>query len=430
MKKIILLILFCIFVFLSSCDDDNQNTVNNDDKSSEMLIMEDIYFFRKYDGDLFYGTTLIMSKSPVKINPVSKTASYICVDPLCTHEKGCPLYRRKDCYVTGNYLFFTDGAVGIDSQTGNRDGEMQLCVYDMINGKVCKLGEKHGDNLTIHGRVGKYLYYTVPKYSKEDKNHAEYIMYRADAESGDVIIIPLYGIALDTPYLYPYLYDIVDNKIFWFYMDDEELAAYTTDLDGKNKTDIDSSKYRGYEFGGKYSEDGYSYYAFRNASSEEFNQAVLGSYEFWCIMLDNKLYRVLFDSGDKSEEPEILAESVMTFAQHGDKIYYTVLEDNPELIDNNGEKTWNWSGGKVYVMNSDGSDKHLLCDTGYNLRHNIGRTGFFEVKTINGIDYLALAMTVAEKIDYNLTGYTYVQSSETLIINGSTGEYALIYVPE
>jgi hypothetical protein len=147
------------------------------------------------------------------------------------------------------------------------------------------------------------------------------------------------------------------------------------------------------------------------------------------MLRNNRLYKIPFDL---SGEPEVIADSVIHFIAHGDKIYFTALADDPELIEHNGEQIYNWSGGKIYVMDNDGANKRLLADTGYNLSESPETSAagaFAEAKTINGVDYIAWSILVANEDD-RLRGVNFVPSSDTIIINASTGEWVVLSVPE
>ena len=432
MKKIILCTLITLVLFfVVSCDvtDAKKNTnINaNNDTVKEEKTMDDIYFFRTGNDSIrLISGEIIYGKAPVKINPVKKTVSSICLDPLCDHRVDCPLYTTKDIHIDGTYLFYIEGVSVTSTLTNDKTGSVNLLVYDMINGNSRKIAE-YRDNFIIVGEAGSYLYYYLPMYNEEDTTHVDYILYRADAKTGNVIEMPLYeeyssimdGTAGNTDY--PSIYAINNNKIYWHVRDKINTSAmvyYTTDFEGTNKEMLE---YTG-NFGmmnGKYS-GGYFYYGvimvtmlfedFMNASGSDLQRS----------KLNNNIYRIPLDG---SSEAELIAESVMTYTLLGDKVYYTVLEGEAEAVEYCGIETFNWSGGKVYVMNSDGTDKQLLCETGHDLS-NVN--GYFEAKTIDGIDYIALSFNI-EAQNYS-SGYT--ASSDTIIINASTGEYTVVSVPE
>jgi len=84
-------------------------------------------------------------------------------------------------------------------------------------------------------------------------------------------------------------------------------------------------------------------------------------------------------------------------------------------------------------MNSDGTDQQLLCETEYDLGDGYGylftSKSFIGAKTINGVDYIAMSFnTISQMPSY--VEYDYVVSSDTIIINASTGELTVVSVPE
>ena len=420
MKKIVLClsVIFALFA-LVSCKDDVVKNIDTDENANanKEIIVEDWYFFRTYDGGNFQISHGINRKSPIKINPVSKNATFICIDPLCNHDGiDCPLFGSGTMYIAGNYLFYTSGIIWNDAYTGEQLGSVILYAYDMLNGNTRQIVE-YKDKLIIAGGAANYLYYYIAQYNEEDSRLVTYTLHRADAKSGNIIEIGDYSYEgeMQGNINYPNIYTIIDNKIYWWSSsEDVDGAFYTTDLDGKNRKDIDLKAGIFYIAGilSKY-DNGYAYYTMSNRTP--FG----GEYEFGSAMRDNRLFRILLDDG---VELELIAESVITYALCGDKIYYTVLEENPKHIEYPEVETWNWSGGKVYVMNSDGTDKKLVCETGYDLS-DYREHGFFEVKTIDGIDYIAVSYTI-------LVSDRFAPSSDTLIINASTGEYTVVSVPE
>jgi hypothetical protein len=67
----------------------------------------------------------------------------------------------------------------------------------------------------------------------------------------------------------------------------------------------------------------------------------------------------------------------------------------------------------------------LLADTGHNLSDG---GGIFEAKTIDGVDYIALSFVIVND-DPLWHGGNFRISSDTIIINASTGEWTVLSVP-
>ena len=448
MKKIILYIfIFAVLFLVISC----KNTEQDKEKDTKEIIMEDLYFFRMCDtveNDVF-------KSYKIKINPISKTATYICMDALCDHENiDCPLHGMGNLWVAGNYVFYGKDYLFNDAQ-GNKQGSLKLILYDMINGNIKQIAEYY-DTLKIVGGTESYLYYYIPEYNEEDVTRVDYTFYRADAKTGN--IIELFEHTSHSEYMsttnYPNLLAIINDKIYWFEYDNDskERKYYTTDLEGKNKALFDlgvvANKFRDES---KIGEDGRididieirkdgkvridslidikskidigNNYKYANgylyASVAEFVIFLeLSDYERNYLLRDGtNLYRKLFLG---NEEEELIAEHIIDFFPHGDKIYYIMLEENPVLVEYNGVDSWNWSGGKIYVMNSDGSDKKLLCETGYNLDESSNHNSFIDIKTIDGVDYIA----------WSYSDSTKESDTNTIIINASTGEYTVVFMPE
>jgi hypothetical protein len=455
MKKIVLvLLLLTLSLSLFACTgtggSNNSDTpgapANTNNNAPGEIIMENLYFFRPHNGRSFS----INDGSPVKINPVSKTVTFVCLDPLCDHNVDCPFFQSLWGYhVTGNYMFFMQFDRNFDESINDWDAWRYLCVYDMLSGITRKLTE-YRDNLNIIGVVENYLYYYTFRES-EETGDTEFVLHRADAVSGNIIDI-------DKPSLdgsaakwisAPAISKIADGKIYWSELDSENQRRiyYTTNLEGKNKELIDLKIEIGegadqtslHLFYATITDNnGYSYFKAealynRVPSDEELANRRARNYEGERSRRNRNLYRALSDG---SREAELLAESVIHFVMHGDKIYFMALQDDTEIIEyGNGSQTWNWSGGKVYVMNSDGSDRRLLADTGYNLSDpNTMMNKFFEVKTINGVDYIGLTHTIVLEHPpspfSSQPSWTLDISSDTIIINASTGEWVVLEMPE
>jgi len=453
MKKIILcgIIILALF-FIVSCKDDTEqekNTENNSNpKDNNEIIMEDWYFFRCYNGMPIFDThsSSFQYVSPVKINPISKNVTYVCLDALCDHynySTDCPFTRSANYLITGNYIFYQKGAISRFQNTGELISDLSLCVYDMTNGAVRQLAE-YKDQFKVIGGADGYCYYFIeqydhdPIYSSEETSSMKYILYRADAKTGKIIEMPLYvnysyeqknGIAL----VYPTIHAIIDKKIYWYCHDENKnMIYYTTDLEGENRVIIDFGEHSEYIFSyfGRYY-DGYFYYTTFN----DFDNLI--GYEYERAFYDKKLYRIAVDG---IKESELISESVITYVLCGDKIYYTKADEKAEFIDTKDyyglypESIYNWSGGKIYVMNSDGTDKKLLCETGYNLSLGNGgifQYGYVDAKTINGIDYVVWSYTGIRKQEGDfMDSYSYAASPDTVIINASTGAFTVVSMPD
>jgi hypothetical protein len=454
---LIILLALALILFVSCSSDKNggdtpANTNNNNPAPGE-IILEDLYFFRLGAAGNQGESTLF------KINPVTRTASFVCIDPLCSHAAGsdCPLesigVNRNESivyHITGNYLFFLRG--GIVHEAGYRFGSIELLVYDMLNGVIRKLAEYTDGTMNREWSVfgsGRYLFYPIVYFNDTDTGRIDrFVYYRADAVTGEIIELPLPTeirfTMIDKTYElflqgedssndlmdYPWIAGTAGDKIHWmvrFWPNPgrgvAQGQAYTTDLDGNNIESIPNMTglmpYSVYH-------DGYSYGLTSHLTLAEEMALEPGSYEHQFALMDRTLYRTLLGSHVEDEEHNrLLSENVISFRLLGDKIYLTILEEEPELIEYGGFQTWNWSGGKIWVMSLDGTDKRLLADTGYNLTN-----AFFEVKTINGIDYIAVSFNIITEDPFVPSEYWRIPSPDTIIINASTGEWVVLPPPE
>jgi hypothetical protein len=312
---------------------------------------------------------------------------------------------------------------------GRRFGSIELLVYDMLNGTIRKLAEytdQPPHNISIMG-YGRYLYYYIPHLNELDNGIMDrFVYYRADAVTGEIIELPLHGdYTSDNYWEYPRIWRAADNKLYWIrsLLESRTADFYITDLEGNNKETDESGILPGFDY-----HEGYQYLAGMLISWEEFEQFDASSYERLRGFRERNLRRRLV--GANPGEPvffEVIAESIVDYILHGDKIYFTRIEDEPEIIEYNGAQIWNWSGGKIWVMNLDGTDKRLLADTGYNFSF----FEFVEAKTINGVDYIAWSFDVpGQMLIDGVMADIPIASPDTIIINGSTGEWVVLSAPE
>ena len=452
MKKIVLCILIICAIFsVSSCKNENINseTDKSNNNTFKEIIMEDWYFFspgKWTKTGINYET--IEGYGPFKINPATKIASFICADPLCNHSIDCPFYNCNDSYVTSNYVFYT---VGYISDLKERVGDtVSLRVYDMLNNTVREIAEYRDNIYFFPVAAGNYLYYYVYQYIEDANGGSEkYSVFRADAKIGNTIEIPLYGNDYSDKYTSLAIYAIYNNKIYWEKNSRNGAEHYTTDFDGNNKQMIDYGiEYLNLSNNTSRFADGYIYYLYKDTeaflqrlldSVNNPNSTPLSAYEYDLWERVRALYKIPLDGNG---ETALIAEDIFTFVICGDKIYYTAIEDDPVPVyygdirvkDTMGAEVWNWSGGKVYVMNSDGTDQKLLCETELDIR--LGFSDLHNAKTINDVDYIGLPFNVihdgffSKVLDEYMENYHYYVSPDTLIINASTGEYTVVSVPE
>jgi len=449
MKKIILIGIFILAIFIISCKDTNmeKNTdldknenANKNSNDTPQILIKDLYFFHN-SNDISKGDAY--GQPPVKINPISKTVTSLCSDPLCFHENtDCLFFDCNRFYDNGNYLFYAVGNVR-NIKGVKLDGVVKLRVYDTTTDTVRELAQ-YEDNIYFEFGTGSYIYYNTYQYVEVDNGtHEKQIMFRADAKTGNIIEIQLDQKFLSSAYSSISIYSIQNNKIYWASSSTSGRKYYTTDLAGNNIESIDyGNAITGLSSmrGGKFDEE-YAYYL--QTDTEYLMNTVLKSgplsenqYELYRWESDQIIYKVPLDG---SGEPEFIAEHIYDFILCGDKIYYTILEDDNKAVYHEEIQVkdisgiidqWNWNRGRLYLMNIDGTDQKFVCETIDELIR------IKEVKTIDGVDYLLVVFNEVkygaywsgqdEYVDY----YTYERADDLLLVNASTGEVTRLSMPE
>jgi hypothetical protein len=432
MKKIIFLVLslaLALILFISCTGTTEDNPVNGaDGESPGEVIMSDWYFFRSHDGQdnpNLLRTNSLSGKGPVKINPVTQTVTFVCLDPLCSHETECPLFGAGNFRVSGNYLFFAQTETDFDEATGSWLTVRELIAYNMKSGAARQLA-KYGDFIHMLDAAGNYLYYQVAVYDEDDRRRESpaYTIYRADARTGSIITIGEY-LSANTAII-PRIYTITGDKIYWHEPDEaERFVFYMTDLAGNNReniyleSDAEDLMTMLTNPGGGYS-DGYAYYL-HMVFTVDIEEYMLLPRELLELGRNWHLYRIPFPGGGESE---LVIESLLSdYLIHGGKIYYKTMQKDADFIESSGQRIYNWGGGKVYAANTDGTESRLVADlgSGYDI-------SFLGAKTIDGVDYLALSFGIINDDPQQLGNFRI--SPDTIIINASTGEWAVLSMPE
>ena len=428
-----------LILCLTSCSDSIDNIFDSKKNDpSETVMMDDWYFFRPGKwGENEDG--VIEGYGPFKINPLTKRSIDLCVDPLCFGEN-CPFYNCYFSQISGNYLFYTVGYVG--SYKDLPSSSVSLRVYNLISGTVRELAEYYDSVGFSTFAVDNYIYYYVNTLN--ETGSSSYILYRADGKIGEILEIPPpvdtsndRGIAGESIRIFA----IYDDKLYWERSKFTNREYYKTDLDGQNAEMIDyGDKYLSIQNVNTKIVDGYAYYL----THATYTPGISG-YEEYIWMHDMLLYKLPLDGG---EEPELIAKNIISFFPHGDKIYFTTTEDVIEKpIKSDGfwvknvsnAVSWNLNGGRVYVMNSDGTNKQLICETKYDFLRNLQtggiNAGIYGAKTIDGVDYLLMQFYEVKDGYYNevageyLSGKVYIVSEDLLLVNASTGEYTVVKPP-
>lgn len=401
MKRALIGCMTVVFMLIVSCGG-----------GGKTLSMRDEYFFRNAEG-LPLGE--VDTGCPYKVNYRTGAVTPVCVDPLCGHDDGgCPFYEAEQCVPSGNTMFFIRGEMSVDKNTGERSGKVALCAYDMLNGDTKEIGAFE-DALSIiaaaEGRV--YFYRLIPD---SDGARAKYHFYYADG--GKIREMPMkdeYSSDDAGSADLPEIFAVDGGKIYWYGAAEDGMAFWSTDLDGKDRRELDIIVPQA--MNGQFS-DGYSYYTIKRPS--EANDA----YGRLLSQNTNELWRVGIHGG----EPEKLSDNIACFIVSGGKIYYTVAEKEPETIMVHGDTYYDLCGGKIYRMNTDGSGAELIADTEYDFAYLYGVFG--GVLDDGEETYIALMFSGFIENDYYEEGYDYNVSPDTLIYEVSGGRTVKCVMPD
>ena len=401
MKRALIACMTVVFMLIVSCG-----------SGGKTLSMRDEYFFRNAEG-LPLGE--VDTGCPYKVNYRTGTVTPVCVDPLCGHDDGgCPFYEAEQCAPSGNTMFFIRGEMSVDKNTGERSGKVALCAYDMLNGDTKEIGAFE-DALSIiaaaEGRV--YFYRLIPD---GDGARAKYHFYYADG--GKIREMPMkdeYSSDDAGSADLPEIFAVDGGKIYWYGAVEDGMAFWSTDLDGKDRCELDITVPQA--MNGHFS-DGYSYYTINNPPE------LKDTYGRLLAQNTNELWRVGIHGG----EPEKLSDNIACFIVSGGKIYYTVAEKEPETIMVHGDTYYDLCGGKIYRMNTDGSGAELIADTEYDFAYLYGVFG--GVLDDGEETYIALMFSGFIENDYYKEGYDYNVSPDTLIYEVSGGRTVKCVMPD
>lgn len=384
--------------------------------TGKTLSMEDEYFFRNAEG-LPLGE--VDTGCPYKVNYRTGVITPVCVDPLCGHDQGsgCAFFDAAQCVPSGNTMFFIRGEMSVDSNTGESSGKASLCAYDMLNGGTKEIGT-FSDTLQILGAAENRVYFSrlIPN---DDGTSAKYHFYYADGGSGKIREMPMkdeYDSENTDSSNFPEIFAVYGGKIYWYGAAEDRMVFWTTDIDGKKRSELDLRVPQA--MNGQFM-DGYSYYKIKRGDGSAET-----AYERLSAQNTNELWRVRLDGG----EPEKLSDNVAQFIAAGGKIYYTAAEKEPVTITVHSDTYYDLCGGKIYVMNADGSGGALAADSDYDFAYLYGTFGGALCDGEN--TYIALMFSDYAENDYYNDGLDYTVSPDTLIFDVSGKDFLKCEMPD
>ena len=259
-------------------------------------------------GDYVYGSTT--NYVLIKYHIPSGTATWVCQDPFCAHDYHCPFRVPDHWYAAiGNILYYSKKI----------DGQSHLRSYDGESMKIEEILISDG----VLSRLFSYNYYLYfSELEVVDHNIIGTVIYRLDTQTGTTDVIDC-----DDPNAI--IHTIEAGRIVWERGD----KYFSTDLSGEDKRPYTPVLQREW-----------------------------GNYVYsWALDANGEYVRL--SRRDRSTNQEIvIAQDIDWFYFYGDKVLYWKRTDTPRYVTSDaGKQIKDEWGGNVYVMNSDGSDAHLLC---------------------------------------------------------------------
>ena len=259
-------------------------------------------------GDYVYGSPT--NSVLIKYHIPSGTATTVCQDPFCDHNIQCPFNVPDHWYAAiGNILYYSKKI----------DGQSHLRSYDGDSMKVEEILISNG----VLSRLFSYNYYLYfSELEVVDHGIIGTVIYRLDTQTGTTDVIDC-----DDPYAK--IYKIEAGRIVWEKGD----KYFSTDLSGEDERDY-----------------------------SPILQREWGQYVYRWTLDSNGKYTGLYRKDRSTNQEIVIAQDFDWFYFYGDKVVYWKRTDTPRYVTSDaGKQIKDEWGGNVYVMNSDGSDAHLLC---------------------------------------------------------------------
>ena len=313
-RKFLLITLAVLIIFLCSCGQKQEQRPERKplqtlpERITESELDNGKMETGTIPGDYVYGSPT--NSVLIKYHIPSGTATTVCQDPFCDHNIQCPFSVPDHWYAAiGNILYYSKKI----------DGQSHLRSYDGDSMKVEEILISNG----VLSRLFSYNYYLYfSELEVVDHGIIGTVIYRLDTQTGTTDVI-------DCGDPYAKIYKIEAGRIVWEKGD----KYFSTDLSGEDKRPYTPVLQR---------EWGNYVYTWALGANGEF------------IRLSRK---------DRSTNQEIvIAQDFDWFYFYGDKVVYWKRTDTPRYVTSDaGKQIKDEWGGNVYVMNSDGSDAHLLC---------------------------------------------------------------------
>ena len=318
-------------------------------------------------GDYIYGVST--DDILIKYHIPSGTATWVCQDPFCAHDYvNCPFAVSPSQYAAmGNVLYYVKKT---------DDGRRSLRAYDGDSMQVEEIRVSDG----VISRLFTYNYYLYFSESESsDGGLINTVIYRWDTQTDAFDVI-------DCGHPYAKINKIEIGRIVW----EQGEKVFSTDLNGEDERAYNQTYQR--EWGKYVYRWDYDY------DKQEFS----------------RLYRKDLTTGEEI----LIGQNMFCFYFYGDKVLYFKYTDTPRYVTSDaGTQMKDKFGGNVYIMNSDGTNDHLLChvDDFYFMGMSSRRNNEF----VCG-DWVGIMATNS----YSESGG--IDTTDKLFVNVVTEEYKLI----
>ena len=308
-RKFLLITLAVLIIFLCSC---GQKQPRPERPTFEKITSSEPEYGEietgTIPGDYIYGSTT--NSVLIKYHIPSGTATWVCQDPFCAHDYHCPFRVPDHWYAAiGNILYYSKEI----------DGQSHLRSYDGDSMKVEEILISNG----VLSRLFSYNYYLYfSELEVVDHSIIGTVIYRLDTQTGTTDVIDC-----DDPYAT--IHAIEAGRIVWERGDE----YFSTDLSGEDERPYTPVLQREW-----------------------------GKYVYTWTLDSNYRYTGLYRKDRSTNQKILIAQDFDWFYFYGDKVVYWKRTDTPRYVTSDaGKQIKDEWGGNVYVMNSDGSDAHLLC---------------------------------------------------------------------
>ena len=366
----IVLAVICFMVISCKSEKPDENSDNKNDYS-------DTYIFYKWYSKL------------LKCNVVTGTVTSLHTDPFCSHDNyECPVNDiTGNVFSAGNCVYFIKSVA--DVMKFNRNN---IYKYDYINDKISVVQE---DIYTYDVIVtGDYLFFWNILLQDDKTTKYELIRYNMSNGKKDILTEPV-----DVTPMYYYH---KDNRIYWYQHSEGGFDPFSTN----------------YDYADKRSEDVIGWVSGDYSYVYEHNYEKPRSYY---ERVSCKLYKKNMKNGDMV----LLTEDLDQYMIAGDKVVYVVAHADAKIVYQAPSEGayYDHFKGKIYIVNTDGTDNRLLCEVPYTINY----MGYLGRKPLIAGDYVGIF--ISDYIEQNEftsnTSDVYGQLPNLLLVNYKTGEYKL-----